>query len=203
MWSQSFLVIVCHNCGIQFWLVSVRLTSLWVSPVLTRGPWLTEPSNASSLTCLVVNAGYCQRSELSCCQDTYMGCFQVAWPSLQCCAKLRNHRHRLSSSITVDSHKGPGRNSKITYVGVKYCFGSLCKIFPPKYSLYYHLDLWYFVSFLLLFLLPRIPTVTKIVLISFFVMCVCVYTYSQFICLVCPSCSLWSKLGVGSKVLGN
>ena len=114
MWSQSFLVIVLHNCGIQFWLVSVRLTSLWVPPVLIRRPWLTEPSNASSLTCLVVNAGYCQRSELSCGQDTYMGCFQVAWPSSQCCAKLRNHRHHLSSSITVDSHKGPGRNSKIT-----------------------------------------------------------------------------------------
>ena len=202
--QQSFLVIVSHNFGIQFWLGSVGLVrhSGCLLCLLTDHGSLKR-LNASSHTCLVVDAGCEQRSKLSCGQNTYMGCFQVAWPSSQCCAKLRNHRYHLSSSITVDSHKGPGRTANITHVGGKYCFGSLCKIFPPKYSLYCHLDLWCFVSFLLLFLLPRIPTVTKIVLISFFVMCVCVYTYSQFICLVCPSFSLWSKLGVGSKVLGN
>ena len=40
--QQSFLVIVSHNFGIQFWLGSARLFSFWVSPVLTCGPWLIE-----------------------------------------------------------------------------------------------------------------------------------------------------------------
>ena len=111
-----------------------------------------------------------------------MGCFCVVWPSSQCCSKLRNHRHRLSSTITLTVIKAQPGTAKIMYMGGKYCFGSPCKIFPLKYSLYYNLDSS-FVFFLFLFLLV-FPTVTKIILTSFLPY---IYIYSQFICLVCPS----------------
>ena len=78
--------------------------------------WL-KPSNTSLLTCLVVDAGCEQRSQLNCGQDTYMGYFHVAWPSSQCCSKLRNHRHHLSSTITVDSHTGPARSCQDHILG--------------------------------------------------------------------------------------
>ena len=131
-----------------------------------------------------------------------MGCFCVAWPSSQCCSKLRNHRHHLSSTITLMVIKAQPGTAKITYVGGKYCFGSPCKIFPLKYSLYYHLDS-YFVFFLLLFLL-MFPTVTKIILTSFLPY-IYIYIYIQSIYLFSMSfslwafLSLWSKLGVGYK----
>lgn len=67
--------------------------------------------------------------------------FHVAWPSLTVCSKLRNHRHHLSSTISVDSHFWPSRNCQDHILDEKYCFGSPCKIFSPRYSLYYHLDL--------------------------------------------------------------
>ena len=119
-----------------------------------------------------------------------MGCFCVVWPSSQCCSKLRNHRHRLSSTITLMVIKAQPGTAKITYMGGKYCFGSPCKIFPLKYSLYYNLDSS-FVFFLFLFLLV-FPTVTKIILTSFFAIYI-IYIYRErerereFICLVCPS----------------
>ena len=122
MWSYKTTLISCY-CLSQFChsilLGSVRLFPLWVSPVLTRGPRLTE-AIGRFLTHMPGGRCCCeQRSQLSCGQDTHMGYFHVAWPSSQCCSKLRNRRHHLPSTITADSHKGPARNCQDHILGWK------------------------------------------------------------------------------------
>ena len=129
--QHAFLVTVSQFCH-SILLGSVRLFPLWVSPVLTRGPRLTE-AIGRFLTHMPGGRCCCeQRSQLSCGQDMHMGYFHVAWPSSQCWSKLRNHRNHLPSTITADSHNGPARNCQDDILRWKVLFWFSAKYFLPS-----------------------------------------------------------------------